>query len=187
MCGSFNPVTRAHLKMFDIAKNYLTSKSSNELKFIGIVSPVNDLYSVKRKNLSQSVHRIKMISLALEEANVDWIYCDDWESNQKNWQRTLHVLTYLSDKIKSNKNKDESIQVKLLSGADLIQSMNISDLWEDDDIETIVKDFGLVIIPRFNFQIKQFVDDHPILSKYKQNIIIIDDSEQNDCSSTKVR
>jgi len=186
MCGSFNPVTRAHLKMFDIAKNYLISKLPFEYTLAGIMSPVNDLYVYKKEELLKSDHRINMINLSLKEAKFDWVCCDDWEANQKEWQRTLQVLQYHLTCIKSSRDRNDNIQVKLLSGADLIKSMSVPGLWNDEDVEAIVRDFGLIIIPRFKFDIANFVDNHPILSKHKQNVIIID-CQEDECSSTKVR
>ena len=46
-CGAFNPITLMHLKMFDLAKNYLINHNYDVIE--GIISPVGNSY-VKKVN-----------------------------------------------------------------------------------------------------------------------------------------
>ena len=65
--------------------------------------------------------------------------------------------------------------------------MATTDLWKKEDIETIVKDFGLVVITREGSNPEQYVEKHPIVKKYKDNIHIVREHITNDISSTKIR
>jgi nicotinamide mononucleotide adenylyltransferase len=73
-----------------------------------------------------------MVNLALKDNN--WIKLDKWESEQKEWTKTLNVLTYYQEKyLKLNDN----IKLMLLCGADLLESFNIPGLWLDEHVKLI--------------------------------------------------
>ena len=38
---------------------------------------------------------------------------------------------------------------KLLCGADLLESFAVPNLWDEEDLTTIVRDYGIVVISRF--------------------------------------
>uniref|UniRef100_A0A803T0F1 Nicotinamide nucleotide adenylyltransferase 1 n=1 Tax=Anolis carolinensis TaxID=28377 RepID=A0A803T0F1_ANOCA len=85
-CGSFNPITNMHLRLFELAKDHL--HETGKYKVVkGIISPVGDGY--KKKGLIGAKHRVAMAKLATESS--DWVEVDDWESNQKEWQETVKV------------------------------------------------------------------------------------------------
>ena len=70
-----------------------------------------------------------MVNLALKES--DWIKLETWESEQKEWTKTLDALTYYQEKYsKINGN----IKLMLLCGADLLESFNIPGLWLDEHV-----------------------------------------------------
>ena len=74
-----------------------------------------------------------MVNLALKDNN--WIKLDTWESEQKEWTKTLNVLTYYQEKyLKLNDN----IKLMLLCGADLLESFNIPGLWLDEHVNFII-------------------------------------------------
>uniref|UniRef100_A0A3Q3VTB5 Nicotinamide/nicotinic acid mononucleotide adenylyltransferase 2 n=1 Tax=Mola mola TaxID=94237 RepID=A0A3Q3VTB5_MOLML len=88
-CGSFNPITRGHLHMFEKAREYLHTTG----RFIvigGIVSPVHDSYG--KPGLVSSRHRLTMCQLAVQSS--DWIRVDPWECYQDTWQTTCSVLEH---------------------------------------------------------------------------------------------
>uniref|UniRef100_A0A670J3N3 Nicotinamide/nicotinic acid mononucleotide adenylyltransferase 3 n=1 Tax=Podarcis muralis TaxID=64176 RepID=A0A670J3N3_PODMU len=88
-CGSFNPITNMHLRLFELARDHL--HETGRYKVVkGIISPVGDAY--KKKGLISARHRVTMARLATESS--DWVEVDDWESNQKEWQETIKVLRY---------------------------------------------------------------------------------------------
>ena len=54
-------------------------------------------------------------------------------------------------------------------------------------IETLVRDFGLVVISRSGSDPRKFIYESDVLSQYSYNIHIITDWFEDDFSSTKVR
>ncbi|XP_014667507.1 PREDICTED: nicotinamide/nicotinic acid mononucleotide adenylyltransferase 1-like isoform X1 [Priapulus caudatus] len=89
-CGSFNPVTNMHLRIFELARDQL-QRTGLFTVVGGVVSPVNDAYV--KKDLVESYHRVQMAKLATQSS--DWIRVDPWESEQNSWAETLKVLNYL--------------------------------------------------------------------------------------------
>lgn len=78
-------------------------------------------------------------------------------------------------------------KVKLVCGADLLESFAIPNLWAKEDIEAIVRDYGLVCISRPQSDAAKFVCESELLSKYESNIVLITDWCQNALSATMVR
>ena len=81
----------------------------------------------------------------------------DWEVRQEGWTRTRAVLDSYT-KIANTESADwlpplgsESqgpISFKLLCGADLLESFAVPNLWDEEDLTTIVRDYGIVVISR---------------------------------------
>uniref|UniRef100_G3NA40 Nicotinamide/nicotinic acid mononucleotide adenylyltransferase 2 n=1 Tax=Gasterosteus aculeatus TaxID=69293 RepID=G3NA40_GASAC len=95
-CGSFNPITKGHIHMFEKAREYLHTTG----RFIvigGIISPVHDSYG--KPGLVPSRHRLTMCQLAVQSS--DWIRVDPWESYQDTWQTTCSVLEHHRDLMKA--------------------------------------------------------------------------------------
>lgn len=88
-----------------------------------------------------------MIKLALKPLNgiENWIELDDWEAKQNHWVKTIDVLKYHQKKL--NKENGD-IRLMLLCGSDMFESFTVPNLWDDKDIECIVRDFGLIVINR---------------------------------------
>uniref|UniRef100_A0A672FHD8 Nicotinamide nucleotide adenylyltransferase 1 n=1 Tax=Salarias fasciatus TaxID=181472 RepID=A0A672FHD8_SALFA len=77
-CGSFNPITNMHMRMFELARDHLEDTDRYTV-VKGIISPVGDSY--KKKGLIEACHRLEMAKLATETS--DWITVDSWESFYK--------------------------------------------------------------------------------------------------------
>ncbi|KAL2804447.1 nicotinamide/nicotinic acid mononucleotide adenylyltransferase 3 isoform 6, partial [Daubentonia madagascariensis] len=88
-CGSFNPITNMHLRLFEVARDHLHQTGMYQV-VQGIISPVNDNYG--KKDLAASHHRVAMARLALQTS--DWIRVDPWESEQAQWMETVKVLRH---------------------------------------------------------------------------------------------
>ncbi|BDA45530.1 Nicotinamide/nicotinic acid mononucleotide adenylyltransferase [Coccomyxa sp. Obi] len=88
-CGSFNPPTYAHLRMFELAAQELIKEGYDVLG--GYMSPVHDAYN--KKGLASAHHRVAMCQLAADTSPL--IMVDSWEAAQEQYQYSLHVLQHL--------------------------------------------------------------------------------------------
>lgn len=180
-CGSFNPITVMHLRMFELAKHQLKTKR-NILVDRGVISPTNDSYAAYKPSLSPAHHRLAMVQLALKDVECRWIVCDDWETKQREWIRTLPALRHYETIYGKN--------LKLLCGADLLESFLVPNLWSDEHIEEILHSYGIVALPRVGSNPWKLLYDSPKAELFKRNldnIEIIEDFCPNDISSTMVR
>ncbi|XP_067617848.1 nicotinamide/nicotinic acid mononucleotide adenylyltransferase 3 isoform X1 [Eurosta solidaginis] len=202
-CGSFSPPTPMHFRMFEIARDYFTTRGTHHVVG-GIVSPTHDSY--KKKGLVAGTHRFAMIKLALQSS--DWIKASDWELQQPEWSQTLKVLqyhqnfmnNYINSPLEYDMNgtipgwlpsglreRQDPVQLKLLCGADLLESFAVPGLWADEDIENIVGTHGLVVISRHGSNAEKFIFESDLLTKYQENITLITNWIPNEVSSTVIR
>ncbi|XP_046448466.1 nicotinamide/nicotinic acid mononucleotide adenylyltransferase 1-like [Daphnia pulex] len=195
--GSFNPPTNMHLRIFELAKDFLQKNDHEVLG--GIISPVHDQYG--KKGLVTAEHRCSMLKLAVETSN--WVNISEWETQQEGWTRTAESLKFykkaLNDinsefdwakKIQAKMLDKEfplNINLKLLCGADLIESFAVPGLWKDEDIEDIVSNYGLVVISRSGSNPQQFIYESDLLTRLQRNISIVPEWITNEISSTKIR
>lgn len=217
-CGSFNPPTNMHLRMFELARDHL-HRSTNYHVIAGLVSPVHDKYG--KEGLAASNDRCQMVRLALTSSN--WIHLSDWETRQEEWTTTREVLQHHQDLMDSavNGNLDGNVKrqrldssvpwlahltqavtgmsgtgglrhhdpvtVKLLCGADLLESFGKPGVWKDEDIEAIVGKFGIVVVTREGSNPYKFIYESDTLSRLQRNIQIVTEWISNEVSSSKVR
>lgn len=137
----------------EIARDHLHRMGTYEV-LGGVVSPVNDAYM--KKELTHSSDRLEMLKLALRSN--DWIKISTWETRQNVWTRTLATITHhqnvlnsvlnnssddfecpedtdwIPDSVK-NKQLNDFVQIKLLCGADLLESFAVPNLWAEDDVK----------------------------------------------------
>ena len=206
-CGSFNPPTIMHLRLFELAKDYLSINGHDILG--GIISPVHDNYKEKKQSLIPANHRIKMVERCLQDYG--FVKCSRWETQQEGWTRTRQVLEQHLSQIKSFANRPifgeenshlperlkgissehinnpDLFRLFFICGGDLLESFSVPNLWKSEDIEAIVKNFGLCVITREGSNPQKYVDHHPILKQYSNNIHIITEHITNEISSTKIR
>ena len=192
------------MRLFDLAMDALSRKNIRVVA--GIISPVHDEYKDKKPTLlTSSKHRVAMVQRAL--ATNPWIKCSTWETEQQGWTRTVKVLENQGQIIKDSTCLETGRfchplfpdnplltttpltahpRLMLLCGGDLLESFSIPNLWSNEDIETIARDFGLVVNTRVGSSPGQYVNQHPILRLHKDNIQIVP-SDSNCISSTEVR
>ncbi|ROL48248.1 Nicotinamide/nicotinic acid mononucleotide adenylyltransferase 1 [Anabarilius grahami] len=213
-CGSFNPITNIHMRLFELARDYLQD-TGRYIVVKGIISPVGDGY--KKKGLIENCHRLEMARLASE--NSEWITVDDWESQQPVWVETAKVLRHhhaglISSgdsnnngldtvrcekrrKMEQNRNicqidfsfntKGDTPQLKLLCGADVLESFAVPNLWKSEDIEEILGRYGVVCITRCGSDAEKFINQSNVLSRHRKNIHVVQEWVTNDISATHVR
>ncbi|XP_031844789.2 nicotinamide/nicotinic acid mononucleotide adenylyltransferase 1 isoform X3 [Nomia melanderi] len=205
-CGSYNPPTNMHLRMFEIARDHL-HRMGTHIVVGGVISPVHDAYA--KKELASATHRCAMLKLALQ--NSDWIRLSTWETRQNGWTKTRislqhhqnllnsvifdpntlnHIssedLEWIPENVKNSSDRTP-IQIKLLCGADLLESFGTYDLWAEEDIDAIVGEHGLVVITREGSNPNKFIYDSDILSRHMHNIYIVTEWIPNEVSSTRIR
>merc|ERR1712059_46779 len=159
----------------------------------GVISPTHDSY--KKSSLIPATHRLEMARRATKDS--DWVHVSDWEVRQEGWSRTRLVLDSYSDLVQDQKSVawlpdnlwtgESKVCFKLLCGADLLESFAVPDLWKEDDLTTILRDYGMVVVSREGSNPEKFIYKSDLLTKYRNNIHIVTEWIANDVSSTKVR
>ncbi|KAG7449690.1 Nucleotidylyl transferase [Guyanagaster necrorhizus] len=185
-CGSFSPVTYLHLRMFEMAKDYV--RQNTEFEIVGgYLSPVSDMY--KKPGLLSAQHRIAMCTLAAEDTS-SWLMIDSWEAVQT-YQRTAVVLDHFDYEIntvlggvQTEDGEHRTVRVMLLAGSDLIGTMSEPGVWSYQDLDHILGRYGCLIVERAGSDMDQATDS---LARWRHNIYLISQLIQNDVSSTKVR
>lgn len=214
-CGSFNPITNMHLRLFELAKDHMNATGKYRV-IKGIISPVGDAY--KKKGLISAHHRVVMAQLATK--NSGWVEVDTWESLQKEWVETAKVLRHHQEKLEASggEQQDSAVlerpgrkrkwteqrsevsqkkplepqrkdvpRVKLLCGADLLESFGVPDLWKREDIANIVGSYGLVCVTRAGNDAQRFIYESDVLWRHQANIHLVNEWITNDISATKIR
>ena len=168
--------------MIELAKDYICKTMGLEFESV-IISPVGNSYGEK-KNLLPASFRLEMCKLAAQ--HLPWIKVDDWESQQSTWVRTLDNLKRQESLTKEN-NKTHGTKVMLLCGADLITSWTKPGLWKKEDIESILKDFGILVITRKGSE--EFLTHVPpdLNHLITGHLHVVEEWIPNEISSTKIR
>ncbi|KAK2900680.1 hypothetical protein Q8A67_008795 [Cirrhinus molitorella] len=188
-CGSFNPITHQHMRLFELARDHMHQTGLYRV-VAGIVSPVGDDYG--KQGLVASKHRLAMARLALQSS--DWVSVDDWESQQEDWTETVVTMRYHYDRIasqyQSGKNPPTASDVprlKLLCGADFMDTFKVPGLWRDDHVEEVVGRFGLVCVSRGSLQPDRAIHESDLLSRHQRSIFLVREWVHNEISATEVR
>ncbi len=183
-CGSFNPITFLHLRLFESAKDYLEKEKGYQV-IGGYMSPVHEAYG-KRKGipLETNTHRISMCHTALEDSS--WVMVDDWECKQTNFSRTLFVLQHFRHEVKKLFG-EKQVELVLLCGADMLESMVKPGVWIAEQVEEILSTFGIACVERSNFNLSEFIFSNDVMYKNRDHMYIIPNYIQNDVSATKIR
>lgn len=187
-CGSFSPITYLHLRMFEMASDYVRFNTEFEVMG-GYLSPVSDAY--KKKGLAPAEHRVSMCGLAAEETS-EWLMVDPWEATQPAYMPTAQVLDHFAHEINTviggvetaDGSSRRPVRIALLAGADLIQTMSTPGVWDSKDLDHILGNYGVLIIERAGTDIEEAIEH---LRRWEHNIYVIQQVVQNDISSTKVR
>ncbi|PLB39609.1 nicotinamide/nicotinic acid mononucleotide adenylyltransferase [Aspergillus candidus] len=186
-CGSFSPITYLHLRMFEMAGDYV--KFSTNFEMVGgYLSPVSDAY--RKAGLASAEHRVAMCQLAVDQTS-DWLMVDTWEPMQKEYQPTALVLDHFDHEINVVRQgidvgdgTRKPVRIALLAGADLIHTMSTPGVWSEKDLDHILGKYGSFIVERSGTDIDEAL---AALQPWKDNIYVIQQLIQNDVSSTKIR
>lgn len=116
---------------------------------------------------------------------------DTWEADSTEYQPTALVLDHFDHEInvvrggvEAENGARKHVQIALLAGADLIQTMSQPGVWAEKDLDHILGKFGSFIVERAGTDIREALSS---LQPYRDNIYVIQQLIQNDVSSTKIR
>jgi len=188
-CGSFSPPTYLHLRMFEMARDYIDEQDKYEI-LGGYYSPVSDTY--KKAGLAPAIHRVRMCELAVDQTS-SWLMVDPWEASQAEYQRTAVVLEHFDEHLNGEggvsltNGTKRRIKIVLLAGGDLIESFGEPGVWAEPDLHIILGRYGCLIIERTGSDVWAFLLSHDILYQHRRNVMVVKQLIYNDISSTKVR
>lgn len=192
--GSFNPPHYLHMRLFEMARDYVIQNGGEVYQ--GVMSPVGDTYSTSgrmpsNKKIVMAEDRITLCRAST--ADSDWIVTDPWEAEQTEYVPTIKLLYHLKEKYAEDaKKRGITDPAKIpsplfLSGADLLESMNKPKSWVPEELEIIIREFGLLCIERSGLNVDEFFTPGKMLEKYKENVMFIKQDVQNNISSTLIR
>ncbi|XP_076986373.1 nicotinamide/nicotinic acid mononucleotide adenylyltransferase 3 [Tamandua tetradactyla] len=195
-CGSFNPITNMHLRLFEVAREHLHQTGLYQV-IGGIVSPVNDGYG--KKDLAAARHRVAMARLALQTS--DWIRVDAWESEQVQWTETVKVLRHHHGELLRARPQADTPgpsrapspasagapELKLLCGADVLKTFQTPGLWQAAHVQEIVERFGLVCVGRAGHDPEGCIAASPVLRRFRHNIHVARAPLHSEGSATAAR
>ncbi|XP_069329263.1 nicotinamide/nicotinic acid mononucleotide adenylyltransferase 3 isoform X2 [Eulemur rufifrons] len=78
-------------------------------------------------------------------------------------------------------------ELKLLCGADILNTFRTPNLWKEAHIQEIVEKFGLVCVGRAGHDPKGYILESPILRRYQHNVHLAREPVQNEISATYIR
>ncbi|XP_068604570.1 nicotinamide/nicotinic acid mononucleotide adenylyltransferase 3 [Brachionichthys hirsutus] len=195
-CGSFNPITNQHMRLFELARDHMHRTGRYQVVG-GIVSPVSDGYG--KRGLVLAKHRVAMAKLALLSS--DWVAVDEWESQQPDWTETVVTMRYHQERVGKEHDRRAGMhgssgnaaplssrpQLKLLCGADFLDTFQIPGLWRDDHVEEVAGRFGLVCVSRGGHRPERVVHESDALSRHCRNIFLVREWLRNETSATEIR
>ncbi|MCK5388710.1 MAG: nicotinate (nicotinamide) nucleotide adenylyltransferase [Candidatus Izimaplasma sp.] len=160
--GAFNPVTNAHIKVYE----YLNSKlAADEFIFL----PVSSAYT--KRELASNYHRVNMLEIAtkgLKNISISKLEIDDTD-----YLGTYQSLIRLSD--------GNDCEICFVVGAD-----NLLNMHKWINIEGILSEFKIIVLGRNGINIEQALNTNPVLKKHYNSFIILKDF-MIDISSTSFR
>jgi len=160
--GSFNPPTIAHYQIAKYVKNQLFCK---QFFFL----PVGNQYP--KKNLVDSVHRVKMLNLVCQHLD-DTAVCQ-LETHCKQVLTTFETLTLL-------KKQYPNEEIAFVLGAD-----NLKQLKSWIQFEKLITNFKLIVFKRNDLDVEEIIQTEFL--KQKQQFIILESFGEMNVSSSLYR
>lgn len=163
--GSFNPPLNSH---FSIAQQVLNQYEEVE-KIIFI--PVSQKYP--KKGLLDNEHRYNMLK-SVADKNKRFIISDmDFQGD-----KSLPTIDTLEQTQKQFPDK----QIRFLTGSDNLKELH---LW--DRAEDIVSNYKIIIMERGDDNMDEIIENNPLLLKYRENFMKLNQEIRSNFSSTYVR
>ena len=165
--GAFNPPTRAHVDLAEIAM-----KEAGAEKVIFVPSKSVYIMEDQKKGFAFSdENRIDMLTRIA--ADRPWMHCTDIEMKQPTQPRTYETLCML---------RDMGEEPSLLLGADKLPELD--HLWLY--VREIADEFGIVCMDRGDMDCNELISQSPFLTSLHIRVVNIPDTFR-DFSSSRVR
>lgn len=163
--GSFNPPLNSH---FSIAEHVI-----NEIENVEkvIFLPVNKKY--EKDGLEENYHRYNMLKVIAEKN--DKFEVSDLDFLKEESMKTIDVLHIMSQLYPD---KD----ICFLLGSD-----NLKLIHEWNGINELLSNYKVLVMPREKDNVDTIIKSSKLLSKYRENIIEIDEGIKSNYSSSYVR
>lgn len=167
--GAFNPITIAHLRRAQYAKDYLRFD-----KVVFVPSKSSYIKDVQEKDSAYSgEERLRRLNLVRKDYPFREV--SDFELRQKEQPRTYFTLKEI---------KKDYLEVKLLFGSDKL--VELERVWKH--VDEIGKEFGFAVRSRRNRDLKKIIHEDPYLTERESYFTLIPFCKNyQDISSSLVR
>ncbi|ERJ13703.1 nicotinate (nicotinamide) nucleotide adenylyltransferase [Haloplasma contractile] len=162
--GSFNPPTLAHQR---IAEFVLEQIKGSRL----ILMPVGNYYD--KPELIHYKYRLEMLQLM--SRHITHCEVSDFETRQNQFNGTFHTLKHIQAIY-------EREDIGFLLGADNLKSLS---KWVKS--EQLLKSFKIIVLDRDDINLKHVIKNDPLLYKYRESFIILDNFRTIEISSYEFR
>jgi len=146
--GAFNPVTNAHIKVYQFITKEL---DCDEFIFL----PVSNAYT--KSELVSNYHRVNMLKIATKQFND--VSISKLEIDDINYLGTYQSLIRLCD--------SNNCDITFVIGADNLKNMH---KWIN--IKGILSEFKIIVLGRNGIDIDLAIRSNPILEKHRSNFNI---------------
>ncbi|NWI35906.1 NMNA3 adenylyltransferase, partial [Picathartes gymnocephalus] len=179
-CGSFNPTTNVQLRLFELARDH-TGRSEG----CGLAKA--------QKRFNTPLDQLLLYSWRISSHRNLYFkrrYCYNeilraFQSKEE-FMRNKHP-TECSTGDSLSCQQPVLPELKLLCGADVLQTFKTPKLWKEEDIKEIVEKFGLVCISQAGSHPSQYIQESDLLSKSQHNIFLVREWIQNEIRATQIR
>lgn len=139
--GSFNPLTRMHLRSYFVAKQYLEAKCGY-IVLGSLLSPahgisVRERYRTNQSEILPSTHRLAIAQLLVQSSK--WLCIDPWEMTRRRPMDYLSLLQHVDEVLKTQF-PDINIKVLYLAKANAVPKIS--------PVELKKGNFGVVSVCR---------------------------------------
>ncbi|HHU55802.1 MAG TPA: nicotinate (nicotinamide) nucleotide adenylyltransferase [Acholeplasmataceae bacterium] len=158
--GAFNPPTIAH---YEIIKYLLEKFEDAQI----ILLPTNQYYH--KNDLAPFQDRFNMLDILCQKLNSKRVTISDYEAKLDKYYGTYYILKAFNHPY-------------FVIGADSLKNIDKWIKYPDIVIEN-----KFIVFPRDNINIKGIMENNPILKKYNNNFIILENFRKLNISSTMFR
>lgn len=162
--GSFNPPTVAHI---NLAKEILNNENIEKI----ILVPVSTKYN--KNGLAPDEVRYNMLQTICNKYNN--IEVSSIELDTPRQLYTIETLKMLQEQYPNN-------EVCFVIGTD-----NLKELETWHEAEDLINEFRIMVLKRDGDNMKEIIKQSPVLSKYENSFIFLDNIQQIDLSASYIR